>query len=267
MNYGYINTLRSSRRLIKNWWLLPLAWFVGPSRGWPKKGIFFFRSREILLKIRDGSKFICLFEEVYTVVEVYVHNEYHLSETNAKVIVDVGANIGISTIQLARRYPGAFIWAIEPSLDAIDRLKINIDLNGLSNRTKIVQAAVGGKDGSGILMGGSTSAVNSVSTRDYQELSSPEEVPVLSLASVLSMTSDPIDIMKLDCEGAEYPFFELSAIEDLKKIRYVVGEAHKFGSKTHNEMIIKFEEAGFDVTWRNVNGIYGIFEVKSKYNA
>lgn len=206
---------------------------------------------------------MCLLEEVYTVVEVYVHNEYHLSETNAKIIVDVGANIGISTIQLARRYPDAFIWAIEPSLDAIDRLKINIDLNKFSDRTQVVQAAVGGKDGSGILLVGSTSAVNSVSVSDCQEVPNTAEVPILSLASVLSMTSGPIDIMKLDCEGAEYPFFELSEIEDLKKIRYIVGEAHEFGSKTHNDMIMKFKEAGFDITWRNVNGIYGIFEARS----
>lgn len=265
MNSYYLNTIRLSRGVIKNWWwLLPLAWLAGPSRGWPKKGISFLRSREVFLKLYDGSKFICLLEEVYTVVEVYAYNEYRVFEIDAKTIIDVGANIGISTVQLAHRYPDAFIWAIEPSLDAIYRLKININLNRLSDRVEIVQAAVGGKDGTGILMLGSTSAINSVSLNDHEENSNSEEIKILSLASVIDLTnSNCIDIMKLDCEGAEYPFFQQSDVQDLKKINYIIGEVHKIGSKTHNEMVTKFKEADYNFVLRNIRGEYGIFEAKS----
>ena len=43
-------------------------------------------------------------------------------------IIDIGANIGVHTLQFAKNYEKAKIYSIEPTLFAYEKLKINVDL-------------------------------------------------------------------------------------------------------------------------------------------
>jgi hypothetical protein len=71
-------------------------------------------------------------------------------DTKNKVLVDVGANIGIYTLIFASRYPRAKIISIEASQTIFEKLKINCELNNLlsvdSSKVVLLNRAVSDTD-------------------------------------------------------------------------------------------------------------------------
>jgi FkbM family methyltransferase len=63
------------------------------------------------------------------------------------VIADVGANIGLSALMLARLVPEGHVHAFEPSPATVAFLRRNIEANGVRN-VAVVEAAVGAASGS-----------------------------------------------------------------------------------------------------------------------
>ena len=62
-------------------------------------------------------------------------------------IVDVGANIGTSTLELLSAYPDATAVSIEPHPDNYRLLRQNVIANGLEDRVRTVNVAVGDANG------------------------------------------------------------------------------------------------------------------------
>src|SRR5690606_9981778 len=65
--------------------------------------------------------------------------------TNPKLILDVGANIGIMTVHLSKRFPDATIHAIEPIPDNLEVLHANIKHYSFSN-VVVHEIAVGDEE-------------------------------------------------------------------------------------------------------------------------
>src|SRR5689334_12581239 len=64
-------------------------------------------SKEVLLRL--GTTDVAAFEHVF------IQKEYDLLlATEPSVIIDAGANVGMSAVYFAQRYPGAKIIAVEP---------------------------------------------------------------------------------------------------------------------------------------------------------
>lgn len=68
---------------------------------------------------------------------------HHAIVRDGDTIVDIGAHVGIISIFLAKRYPFAKIYAIEPGADNHACLLRNIELNGVGNITAINKAVSG----------------------------------------------------------------------------------------------------------------------------
>ena len=253
----YVKAIRDSHRVIKGWWwVLPLAWFVGPSRYWPKNGIRRLRDYQILVTLNTGAQFVCLLSEVYTIIEVYCRKEYETCLEKADHIVDIGSNIGVSVVWFGHKYPTAAIWAIEPTYLTMKRLITNLHINGMSGRVDVMSVAVGGKDGFAKLKLGLTSAVASASRDDSPGLS----VSTISLASIIERVGGTVDLVKIDCEGAEYEFFQEAPDDVISEIGLVVGEAHSVGSPQHEQLMLRFRNLGFHVSEYNRNGQYETFQ-------
>lgn len=254
---SYIRFSGASRHVIKGWWwVLPFAWFVGPSRCWPKNGVRFLKRRQVQVRLHSGSRFLCYYEEVFTIMEVIALGEYGSIQGPINTIVDIGANIGVSTIWLAQQYPEATIWSFEPAPSTFSRLKVNVGLNGIESRVHVIEAAAAGVAGRGRFTIGATSGISSLSNGKSPGIS----VNLVTLSAILDMVNSQIDLIKIDCEGGEYDFFEGASQDGLKAVRHIVGEAHDVGSERHGSMISKLNEAGFAVKESNVHGPYEIFE-------
>lgn len=127
----------------------------------------------------------------------------------AATFVDVGANVGTTTLYAART--GAFdrLVAMEPSPDNLAMLRLNVDANGLADRVQIVAAACGAEPGTVELMLSSQSAGDH-RVRRADELPSTHQttvqVPLQPLDATLAEAGvDPKDItvVWVDTQGHE----------------------------------------------------------------
>lgn len=128
------------------------------------------------------------------------------------VIFDIGANIGLTSLLMARLLPSAHIHAFEPGPNIHSLLKTNIMMNGLQNRITSIQAAVADSNGEAYFT--ENSAYGHFS-------SSGVETKVISAASYAESNGlTKIDFIKIDVEGFEPEVFQGLRMLDSKPIVY-----------------------------------------------
>jgi hypothetical protein len=72
---------------------------------------------------------------------------------------------------------------------------------------------------------------------------------LIDLSEVLSMAGGSIDLMKVDCEGAEFEFLGRAPIGELQRVGAVVGETSPASAERRNALIEHLRAAGFQVKW------------------
>jgi len=117
---------------------------------------------------------------------------------NYNMFYDVGAHIGTHTVLSSHQGENIDIHSFEPHPENADRLRENIDLNGISDYTSVAEKAVSDVDGSVKLNVGSSEAH---SVTDIYE--NTEQLPVSSttLNNYASSHNTP-GLIKVDVEGA-----------------------------------------------------------------
>ncbi len=121
------------------------------------------------------------------------------------VFVDVGANIGATTVPLARKV--ARVIAIEPSPKVLPYLRRNVALNGLSN-VAIVECAASLPGSSSIPLYMPPMENFGMGSTAPQFGVEPIMVPAFPLDSILEMQGvSHVNAMKLDVEGYEAHVF------------------------------------------------------------
>jgi FkbM family methyltransferase len=68
-----------------------------------------------------------------------------------ELVLDIGANIGTSTLELAAVFPGADLVAVEPEAGNYRLLTMNVASNALQQRVRTINAAVGEVEGTAVL--------------------------------------------------------------------------------------------------------------------
>ncbi|MGB8582343.1 MAG: FkbM family methyltransferase [Candidatus Sulfotelmatobacter sp.] len=134
--------------------------------------------------------------------EVFEHQYYHFVFPCAPTtILDLGANIGMTTIYFHRCFPNAELACVEPIPGNLRMLRENLQLNAV--RATIVSGAVNPTDGR---------LVMEIARKDYgHRVAEPEsfgkqyiEVPAVSVPTLLDMLKwDRISLLKIDIEGHE----------------------------------------------------------------
>ena len=240
--------IRSLRSQFANWMTLGALSFVvlqsrcPPREGWPRLG----QLLRVKVRLRNQLRARCRLNEFAGFVEVWVYREYDvpgLRWDEVRTIVDVGANVGAATLWFATRAPQARIVAVEPARDAVSSLTANVEANGLSDRVQVVPAGLGATSGIGYLAPAADSACTTVGTH----VTEPElRVPVKSLRDLLEeMAIEELDLLKLDCEGAEFEIL-LSSKTLLPSIRAIVGEFHATQIEPRRQLEEILVGSGFD---------------------
>ena len=160
----------------------------------------------ILLPTKAGLLF-CTFEDLSVLWEVFVEEVYRFS-MRPKVVVDVGAHIGIFTLYVKKVFPKSQVIAIEPCPLSFRLLKLNIRINNLSDII-VVPCALSSSRGYITLYSGlgwreasTTKLEFATHFAEYGKTTLKVSTTTLDdLARSICVTS--IDLIKIDVEGAE----------------------------------------------------------------
>ncbi|MFP3257691.1 MAG: FkbM family methyltransferase [Candidatus Nanopusillus acidilobi] len=170
--------------------------------------------------------------------DVYAIGEYSypeiLSDLKEKDVVDIGANVGDSSIYFAVLGAKKVI-GVEPLPNIANCAINNVNLNNLENKIKIINAGLSINNGFisvpcdyDIVKAGGFSLVKSNGNC---------KVPTITLKDVIEMVDSPY-LLKLDCEGCEADILTKSDPNELKKFKYIVFETHPFITNVSDDKIL-----------------------------
>ena len=139
--------------------------------------------------------------------EIFVMDTYRcpreLMPGSIRRIVDVGANVGYSLIYWASKFPSARIEAFEPHPGHLDVLRRSLRINRLGGRVNVHPVAVGEAAGTCELIDAGAASTIAQSGAAFTGAAFRRlQVEVVDFFDAVKDTQ--IDLLKLDCEGAEY---------------------------------------------------------------
>ncbi len=196
-----------------------------------------------------------IFKEVfYSKVYDCIRNRVQINK-----IVDIGASFGAFTLFAADMYPDARIDAYEPTYESYSILDENIKRNRLVGVTALNLAVWVHSKGASLFKF-VHEGLNSLVYDVHPEAMSYgiESVQTIDLDTVIG--NETIDILKIDCEGAEYDI--LYKCSKLKKVRFIVGEYHmssKYPTQTGDSLMEYLQKQGFKTIVMEENKNTGMF--------
>lgn len=164
---------------------------------------------------------------------VYIRKHYGIIDPSVKCIVDIGANIGVFMTYAASMAPQAKIYCYEPNPDNYELLNSNISSNNLSYRVSASCVAVGAKNGIRHLNISSDSPRHSIIHNQQNGIKIVAEC--ISLDEIIKRNgNEGIDILKMNCEGAEYEIFYNTSSDIFSRIKKIRMEFHDFNVENMN---------------------------------
>lgn len=164
------------------------------------------------------------------IIEIVKRNEYRLEQFSSRengTFIDVGANCGIATIILAKQNPNSIIYSFEPDPSVYKVLEENIKLNNLSN-VILFNKAMCRKETKTIELclhpnysGGNTTCA------EKTVFGNNTIVECVSFDEIIDKYKiSTIELLKIDCEGAEYEILYESEHFKERIVKALVGEFH-----------------------------------------
>lgn len=267
---SFSELLRGVRRELVNWPAVTLLGSVlSPNRYFPLSERLCttrLARRVTVLKLRSGGSLLCRYNEFPPFFEVFALGQYDVPEVDwarVRTVVDVGANIGMATVWFAKRAPQARIIAVEPSTDALTLLYENVARNGLADRVVVVPAALGGTVGVATLSASPASVFSRL--LESEDNAGPpsavgQTVPMTTLEELaVQFGLESIDVLKLDCEGAEYNVLDSVPPHLMARIGQIVGEYHTWSAHSPPQLRALLETRGLQVEMTAGEGPIGLF--------
>ena len=144
--------------------------------------------------------------DLFVLFEVLMDRCYHIPDAvlpkeSVRVVVDCGANIGLTSLYFASRYPNAQIFSIEPSLDNFKLLKRN---TASVSRIVPVHGALVGRPRDHVRITTHAPAWGNFIAEDDEGA----EVPAFTVDQIMERYGiSYIDLLKVDIEGGEKEVF------------------------------------------------------------
>ncbi|WP_245544520.1 FkbM family methyltransferase [Metallosphaera yellowstonensis] len=174
----------------------------------------------------------------YSVLEVFEENVYGNINVLNKEVIDIGANVGDSSIYFALKGARKVV-GVEPLPNVYARAIENVKLNHLEGKIFLINAAIGSKRGKlKVPCNMSTLMSNGFSTL---KSNGDCEVPIVTLTEVMKQITEPY-LLKMDCEGCEFDVI-LNDYEHVRMFEKLLMEHHaKFTGIEYTKLIDKLSK-------------------------
>jgi len=159
------------------------------------------------------------------------------------VILDIGGNVGMTTVYYSHLFPAAKIHVFEPVPENFEMLRLNTE--PLPNVTAY-PVALGDEDTTATI-----NACREVGNEGGYSLygldSDPEQTRTIEVRNVATMMGKigltKVDLIKIDTEGAEFDILTTMDPDLLKNVRWIIGELHSH----HDFELLDYLSQWFDI--------------------
>jgi len=188
-------------------------------------------------RFHHAASFISTYKEIF-------EDEFYRFQPKVKnngVILDCGANMGLSVLYFSINYPTHHIIAFEPEKAIYDVIRENIETFKLKNVT-LYDKAVWTEETELTFHsdGGMGGRVNNL----YK--SSKQPINKVKTVALKDLLDEKVDFLKIDIEGAEVEVLE-SCRGHLRKAKHIFFEYHNHINKpqTFHQLLALIQEEGF----------------------
>lgn len=204
----------------------------------------------------------------YELYLILIDDCYGLKQLKGKIntVLDVGANIGLFSIAAGYYFPQATIHAYEPNTTLESYLSVNCNHVEASHFLE----ALGTQD-TFINLNFGENSLHSVA------VNSPfGEIPCTAFKKAVERLGGAVDLVKLDCEGAEWELFEDA--ETWSRVQYLTMEYHLWAKPGYSidDLFGRLSKLGFEWTKHDpsTSGKWGLvqahnrnFSIQSEFSA
>ncbi len=148
-----------------------------------------------LIEFPDAASFAYIYKEVF------IEQIYRFDTKRAQpLIIDCGANMGLSVLYFKDQYPGSRVIAFEPERTIFNYLKKNVESLGLEN-VELLNKAVWSSNKTLLFSNEGADASRIAALKDNDRgFTSTYEVQAVRLSEFIDRE---VDLLKIDIEGAE----------------------------------------------------------------
>ena len=217
------------------------VYFLGTKR-FKLPSRFFMHKREINIVAPQEPSL------AWDFINVLLDDEYGLREiiSQPRTILDIGANIGLFSLWARSCFQLATVHAYEPNPQITSFTRKNLEQCDVI----VFAEAVGSEMGFASMIDGSESRLGQFATRESGE------IVAVTLEEAISRIGGTVDLLKLDCEGAEWEIFRNpKPFKDVKSIRM---EYHLTEGRTISDVKRVASDLGFTIARLEENSGFGI---------
>jgi FkbM family methyltransferase len=242
-------TLRKSANLIKRLLSIPNV------KLWQENNQLFFKCHEIKIEVETN-------EDFYILNEVFFEGDYNLFFPEKYVLIDIGMNVGITSLFFASKPEVVKVFAYEPVEPTLRQAKMNLDRN-LNFSHKITPHAFGLSDHDHSLKINYTYewkgsiGVNQLSdakkkNSNLTTISIELRDVAVEIKKIKALFLNIPIVIKVDCEGSEYAIIQRLVQENLlREVNIYMIEWHEKGPAP---LQIEFEKNGFSCLSKSPHG-------------
>jgi FkbM family methyltransferase len=211
------------------------------------------------VELPNGYKVVVIEKSETIVEEIWKEKIYEKKYTiqSGMNVIDIGANQGFFSLYAAHK--GAHVYAYEPENRNFTLLSENVNRNNLNQMIVCNKCALGKSSGyvdlymedfelpfaSGMVSTSLKYASQMNLTSDNKNM---QHVRCISLEEALNnIVPECIDLMKIDCEGAEIEILSGISNEKMKRVRNIVMETHDVYPLSQLYKLLT--QLGFSVTY------------------
>jgi len=191
-------------------------------------GYYLIEANGFCFHLRNGSSDFNVYDQIFlkkeykTVIEFWSQNV----ETDCRLILDVGANVGFSSMYFAEHFPNAKIIAFEPDLENFKMLSKNVNsINNCLFENKAIWSYQTTLAIADTFRDGESWSHSVTENLNVPYLYKIEATDLNSIINAYNINS--IDLLKIDIEGAEGEVFsERGNLDFLNIVKILALEIH-----------------------------------------